>query len=123
MYHGWSHTDAILEGPFEGDRRLFEDILQAITNLPDLEPTEKSHTELIVEHGVHDSQLTANDVSEEDREGAKPNMVNSCRSHTAPLIPLSQPPSTSSSQDQDLTCRKAIVPRAIVQLARSLNPF
>lgn len=31
LYEGWSHTDAILEGPMEGNQMLVQDIHQAIT--------------------------------------------------------------------------------------------
>jgi hypothetical protein len=71
MYEGWSHTDAILEGPFCGDDRLFHDMCRAINKhtssfLPTPEQTDTGRYEYF---NTDDTSSRTSDASISDSEG------------------------------------------------------
>lgn len=107
VYEGWSHTDAILEGPLSGSNRLFKDMISSIY----------SHTEFPYRgrastfHGLNSQQQEQSSIINKGLiskfNAYKERLKNKKYAPKPKKHPLNEP----------------MVPKLLVEIARIVNPF
>lgn len=128
IYEGWSHTDAILEGPMSGSVRIFKDVLKFTLKITNEERIKK-------EKLFQNLGFKQPDQTQSNKNSITPKKVQLSRTRSLsydfynksgdninlPIIDFHA--GFENEKIQKLPCEDVYVSRTIANIARSVNPF